>query len=107
MYIGVNGMRIVIERSITHINELNPYEIKKASINLNFGHIHAKTRKLGSSITLGSTQDITAMRGVDMMSMMIDNLQYEMEKEIDKEILNAIMTKQRELVFKREYIYHV
>ena len=47
------------------------------------------------------------MRGVDMMSMMIEGLQYEMTNEIDHEILNAIMTKQRELVFKREYIYHV
>ena len=100
-------MRIVIERSITHINELNPYELKKASINLKFSQIHAKTRKLYSSVTLESAQDIKAMRGVDMMSTMIEGLQYEMEKEIDSEILNAIMTKQRELVFKREYIYHV
>ena len=100
-------MCIVVERNITHINELNLYELKKASINLNFGKIHAKTRKLHSCIKLESEQDITAMRGVDMMSTMISALQYEMEKEIDKDILNALMTKQRELVFKREYIYHV
>lgn len=100
-------MCIVVERNITHINELNPYELKKASINLNFGQIRVKTRKLHSSVTLESAQDIKAMRGIDMMSMMISALQYEMEKAIDSDILNAIMTKQRELVFKREYIYHV
>lgn len=97
-------MCIVVERNINHLNDF--YEVEKASIKLNFSQIHAKTRKLSSYITLESAQDIKAMRGVDMMSMMIEGLQYEMTNEIDHEILNS-MTKQRELVFRREYIFHV
>ena len=57
--------------------------------------IHAKSRLIKSSWTLEASNDIKSMCGVDLMSSMIQSLQYEMESEIDKEIINHIMNKQR------------
>ena len=91
MYIGVNGMRIVRDTSISSMKDFeNPL-----SILFSKQSIYAKLRHIKSSWTLEACNDMKSMHGVDLMSSMIASLQYEMESEIDKEIINHIMNKQR------------
>ena len=91
MYIGVNGMRIVRDSSISSMKDFeNPL-----SILFSKQSIHAKSRRISSSWTLEACNDMKSMHGVDLMNSMIQSLQYEMESEIDKEIINHIMNKQR------------
>ena len=91
MYIGVNGMRIVRDTSIGSMKDFeNPL-----SVLFSKQSIHAKSRRISSTWTLEACNDIKSMHGVDLMSSMIASLQYEMESEIDKEIINHIMNKQR------------
>lgn len=91
MYIGVNGMRIVRDTSISSMKDFeNPL-----SILFSKQSIYAKSRHIKSSWTLEACNDMKSMHGVDLMSSMIASLQYEMESEIDKEIINHIMNKQR------------
>lgn len=92
MYLGIDGMRIKVERAKNTINEING--IEKISLgNFSFFKqpIRVKTRKLYSSVTLESQQDIKAMCGIDVMQSMIDSLAYEMTSEIDKEIMRTIL----------------
>jgi len=49
--------------------------------------IEAKTRKLGASFSLESAQDIKAMHGVDIEREMVNVLQYEIQAEMDRELL--------------------
>lgn len=104
MYIGVNGMRI--ERNVVRLSQLDERIELKASISIIGQKIHAKSRKIHSSISLESYNDIQCMHGIDMMSMLVSGLQNEMTQEIDKEILNTILNR-RTLVIKREFVYHV
>lgn len=91
MYIGVNGMRIVRDTSISSMKDFeNPL-----SVLFSKQSIYAKSRRIKSSWTLEACNDMKSMHGVDLMSSMIASLQYEMESEIDKEIINHIMNKQR------------
>lgn len=91
MYIGVNGMRIVRDSSISSMKDFeNPL-----SILFSKQSIHAKSRRIHSTWTLEACNDMKSMHGVDLMNSMIASLQYEMESEIDKEIINHIMNKQR------------
>ena len=84
-------MRIVRDTSISSMKDFeNPL-----SILFSKQSIHAKSRRIKSSWTLEASSDIKSMCGVDLMSSMIQSLQYEMESEIDKEIINHIMNKQR------------
>ena len=91
MYIGVNGMRIVRD---TSINSMKDFE-NPLSVLFSKQSIYAKSRRIKSSWTLEACNDMKSMHGVDLMSSMIASLQYEMESEIDKEIINHIMNKQR------------
>lgn len=61
MYLGIDGMRIVIDRKKESINEiLSDEQIKGFSF---FRQpIHVGTRKIHSSVTLEAQQDIKAMR---------------------------------------------
>ena len=52
--------------------------------------IEAKTRKLGASYSLESAQDIKAMHGVDMEREMVNTLQYEIQAELDRELLYKV-----------------
>ena len=92
MYLGIDGMRIRVERAKNTINEISG--IEQFSLG-NFGFlkqpIRVKTRKLNSSFSIESAQDIKAMRGIDMMQTMIDSLSYEMTSEIDKEIIRQML----------------
>lgn len=85
-------MRIRVERAKNTINEISG--IEQFSLG-NFGFlkqpIRVKTRKLNSSFSIESAQDIKAMRGIDMMQTMIDSLSYEMTSEIDKEIIRQML----------------
>lgn len=52
--------------------------------------IEAKTRKLGASYSLESAQDIKSMHGVDMEREMVNTLQYEIQAELDRELMYKI-----------------
>lgn len=104
MYIGVNGMRI--ERNVVRLSQLDERVELKASINIIGQKIHARHRKIHSSVSLEAASDMKCMHGMDMMSMMVSALQNEMTAEIDKEILDTILNR-RNLVIKREFVYHV
>jgi len=52
--------------------------------------ITAKTRKLAASFSLESAQDIKAMHGVDIEREMVNVLQYEVQAELDRELLKAM-----------------
>ena len=84
-------MRIVRDSSISSMKDFE----SPLSILFSKQSIHAKSRLIKSSWTLEASNDIKSMCGVDLMSSMIQSLQYEMESEIDKEIINHIMNKQR------------
>lgn len=49
--------------------------------------IEAKTRKLATSYSLESAQDLKTMLGIDIEREMVDTLQYELIAELDREIL--------------------
>lgn len=49
--------------------------------------IVAKTRKLAASFSLESAEDIKRMQGVEMMTEIVNVLQYEMTAEIDRETI--------------------
>jgi hypothetical protein len=52
--------------------------------------IEAKTRKLGASYSLEDAQDIKAMHGVDIEREMVNQLQYEIQAELDRELLYKV-----------------
>ena len=104
MYIGVNGMRI--ERNVVRLSQLDEKIELQASISIIGQNIHARSRKIHSSISLEASNDIKCMHGIDMMSMLISGLQDEMTAEMDKEIIDTILNR-RSLVIKREFVYHV
>ncbi len=92
MYLGIDGMRIRVDRGQNTINEING--IEKISLgNFSFFRqpIRVGTRKLHSSFTLEAQQDIKSMKGIDMMQSMIDSLASEMTAEIDKETIRRIL----------------
>lgn len=92
MYLGIDGMRIRVDREKNTINEINGIEqISLGNFSFFRQPIHVGTRKLYSSVTLESQQDIKAMRGIDMMQSMLDSLAYEMTSEIDKETIRRIL----------------
>lgn len=85
-------MRIRVDRGQNTINEINGIEqISLGNFSFFRQPIHVGTRKLYSSVTLESQQDIKAMRGIDMMQSMLDSLAYEMTSEIDKETISRIL----------------
>lgn len=93
MYLGIDGMRIRVERNKNTINEINGIEQICGLGNFSFFRqpIRVGTRKLHSSFSLETTQDIKAMRGIDVMQSMLDSLAYEMTSEIDKEVIRSIL----------------
>jgi len=54
--------------------------------------IEAKTRKLGASYSLEDAQDIKAMHGVDIEREMVNQLQYEIQAELDRELLYKVQS---------------
>ena len=92
MYIGIDGMRIRVDREKNTINEINGIEqISLGNFSFLRQPIRVGTRKLHSSVIIESQQDIKAMRGIDVMQSMLDSLAYEMTSEIDKETIRRIL----------------
>ena len=92
MYLGIDGMCIRVDREQNTINEINGIEqISLGNFSFLRQPIHVGTRKLHSSFSVESQQDIKAMRGIDVMQSMIDSLAYEMTSEIDKEVIRSIL----------------
>ena len=85
-------MRIRLDRDKNTINEINGIEqISLGNFSFFKQPIRVGTRKLHSSVTLESQQDIKSMRGIDMMQSMLDSFAYEMASEIDKETISRIL----------------
>ena len=92
MYLGIDGMRIRVDREKNTINEINGIEqISLGNFSFLRQPIRVGTRKLHSSVIIESQQDIKAMRGIDVMQSMLDSLAYEMTSEIDKETIRRIL----------------
>lgn len=92
MYIGIDGMRIRLDREKNTINEINGIEqISLGNLFFSKQQIRVGTRKLNSSISLEAQQDIKYMRGIDVMQLMLDSLAYEMTSEIDKETISRML----------------
>lgn len=92
MYLGIDGMRIRVDREKNTINEINGIEqISLGNFSFFRQPIRVGTRKLYSSVTLEAQQDIKAMAGIDVMQSMLDSLAYEMTSEIDKETIRRIL----------------
>jgi hypothetical protein len=54
--------------------------------------VTAATRKLAASFSLEAAQDIKAMHGVDVEREMVNVLQYEIQAEMDREIVGRLQT---------------
>lgn len=84
-------MRIRVDREKNTINEINGIEqISLGNFSFLRQPIRVGTRKLHSSVTIESQQDIKAMRGIDVMQSMLDSLAYEIDKETIRRILDRI-----------------
>lgn len=92
MYIGIDGMRIRVNREQNTINEINGIEqISLGNFSFFRQPIRVGTRKLHSSFSVEAQQDIKAMKGVDMMQSMLNSLASEMTAEIDKETIRRML----------------
>lgn len=92
MYLGIDGMRIRVDRGQNTINEINGIEqISLGNFSFLRQPIRVGTRKLHSSFSVEAQQDIKAMKGIDMMKSMLDSLTYEMTAEIDKETIRRML----------------
>ena len=92
MYLGIDGMRIRVERAKNTINEINGIEqFSLGNFSFIKQPIRVGTRKLHSSFSIETQQDIKAMSGIDMMQSMVNSLASEMTAEIDKEIIRQML----------------
>lgn len=92
MYLGIDGMRIRLDREKNTINEINGIEqISLGNFSFFRQPIRVGTRKLHSSFSVEAQQDIKMMSGIDMMQSMLDSLTNEMTAEIDKETIRRIL----------------
>ena len=74
-------------------DELGQYafNIKKASIKVISGSIRVGTRAIKSHYTLELQQDMAAAHGQDVEALLLEGLQFEIQQEIDREILQAMV----------------
>lgn len=82
-------------------NNLNTFEtdgvtvggnrIKTASIKVIKGSVLVGTRAIKSHYTLELQQDLAAVHGQDIEALMLEALQFEIQQEIDREILAAMV----------------
>ena len=64
--------------------------IKKASIKVIKGSVIVGTRAIKSHYTLELQQDLAAVHGQDIEALLLEALQFEIQQEIDREILAAM-----------------
>lgn len=67
-------------------------EYPELSLKIDKVALEAKSRKLAASFSLEAAQDIEAMHGVNIEREMINVLQYEIQAELDRELLAACKT---------------
>lgn len=65
-------------------------QIKKASIKVIKGSVIVGTRAIKSHYTLELQQDLAAVHGQDIEALLLEALQFEIQQEIDREILSAM-----------------
>lgn len=68
------------------------YNIKKASIKVVSGAIRVGTKAIKSHYTLELQQDMAAAHGQDVEALLLEGLQFEIQQEIDREILAAMVS---------------
>lgn len=66
------------------------YKIKRASIKVIKGSVIVGTRAIKSHYTLELQQDLAAVHGQDIEALLLEALQFEIQQEIDREILEAL-----------------
>jgi hypothetical protein len=69
----------------------NGNRIKTASIKVIKGSVIVGTRAIKSHYTLELQQDLAAVHGQDIEALMLEALQFEIQQEIDREILSALI----------------
>ena len=67
------------------------YTIKRASIKVIKGSVIVGTRAIKSHYTLELQQDLAAVHGQDIEALLLEALQFEIQQEIDREILAALI----------------
>lgn len=67
--------------------------IKEVGLTVEKAQIEAKTRKLRARWSLEVAQDLNAMHGLNIEDEMMDILSYEIQAELDREIISAVHTK--------------
>jgi hypothetical protein len=67
------------------------YKIKTASIKVIKGSVIVGTRAIKSHYTLELQQDLAAVHGQDIEALLLEALQFEIQQEIDREILAALV----------------
>jgi hypothetical protein len=67
------------------------YRIKTASIKVIKGSVIVGTRAIKSHYTLELQQDLAAVHGQDIEALLLEALQFEIQQEIDREILAALV----------------
>ena len=82
-------MRIRVDRSKNSISDIDV--LSSLGFFFQRQNIQAKTRRIKSSFAFESNQDIKSMRGVDLMSSMINSLQHEMQQAIDQQIIDDLI----------------
>jgi len=65
-------------------------QMPELSLRIDQTAVTATTRKLAASFSLEAAQDIKAMHGVDIEREMVNVLQYEIQAEMDREIVDRI-----------------
>ena len=70
--------------------EAGAAQIKKASIKVIKGSVIVGTRAIKSHYTLELQQDLAAVHGQDIEALLLEALQFEIQQEIDREILSAM-----------------
>lgn len=71
--------------------ETGHYNIKKASVKVVSGAIRVGTKAIKSHYTLELQQDMAAAHGQDVEALLLEGLQFEIQQEIDREILAAMV----------------
>lgn len=69
--------------------DLSAGQMPELSLKIDKVAIEAKSRKLAASFSLEAAQDIKSMHGVDIEREMVNILQYEIQAELDRELLQA------------------
>ncbi|MCQ2123334.1 MAG: hypothetical protein MJZ25_04035 [Fibrobacter sp.] len=67
------------------------FNIKKASVKVISGAIRVGTRAIKSHYTLELQQDMAAAHGQDVEALLLEGLQFEIQQNIDREILMAMV----------------